>query len=101
MNTTELAVRRLRQGNSISPFVKRIDTVTAKFPAFTNHLYTTYNAVEYDGALSVPLTQLEMACSLADIQLEMECSLAEIGISPPERPQGKDADDACQTAGRD
>ncbi|KAG6885102.1 hypothetical protein C0993_005869 [Termitomyces sp. T159_Od127] len=48
MSSTELAVRRLRQENGISPFVKQIDTVAAEFPAFTNYLYTTYNAFEHD-----------------------------------------------------
>lgn len=48
MGSTELAVRRLRQENVIAPFVKQIDTVAAEFPAFTNYLYTTYNAVEHD-----------------------------------------------------
>ncbi|KAI0791409.1 carbamoyl-phosphate synth [Abortiporus biennis] len=48
MGSTELAVRRIRQENSIMPFVKQIDTVAAEFPAFTNYLYTTYNAVEHD-----------------------------------------------------
>ncbi|KAF9446648.1 aspartate carbamoyltransferase [Macrolepiota fuliginosa MF-IS2] len=48
LSSTELAVRRLRQEAGISPFVKQIDTVAAEFPAFTNYLYTTYNAVEHD-----------------------------------------------------
>lgn len=48
MSSTELAVRRLRQEFTISPFVKQIDTVAAEFPAFTNYLYTTYNAIEHD-----------------------------------------------------
>ncbi|KIJ53375.1 hypothetical protein M422DRAFT_25753 [Sphaerobolus stellatus SS14] len=48
LNSTELAVRRLRQEHAITPFVKQIDTVAAEFPAFTNYLYTTYNAVEND-----------------------------------------------------
>ncbi|EJF60824.1 carbamoyl-phosphate synthase [Dichomitus squalens LYAD-421 SS1] len=48
MGTTELAVRRLRQEHGVAPFVKQIDTVAAEFPAFTNYLYTTYNAVEHD-----------------------------------------------------
>ncbi|KAF9039240.1 carbamoyl-phosphate synthase [Panaeolus papilionaceus] len=48
ISSTELAVRRLRQECSIAPFVKQIDTVAAEFPAFTNYLYTTYNAVEHD-----------------------------------------------------
>lgn len=48
VKSTELAVRRLRQEFGISPFVKQIDTVAAEFPAFTNYLYTTYNAVEHD-----------------------------------------------------
>ncbi|THH14748.1 hypothetical protein EW146_g5629 [Bondarzewia mesenterica] len=48
MGTNELAVRRLRQENSIFPFVKQIDTVAAEFPAVTNYLYTTYNAIEHD-----------------------------------------------------
>ncbi|KAF5378956.1 hypothetical protein D9757_008752 [Collybiopsis confluens] len=48
LRSTELAVRRLRQELGISPFVKQIDTVAAEFPAFTNYLYTTYNAIEND-----------------------------------------------------
>ncbi|KAG8215751.1 hypothetical protein J3R82DRAFT_7649 [Butyriboletus roseoflavus] len=48
IGSTEFAVRRLRQEMSISPFVKQIDTVAAEFPAFTNYLYTTYNAAEHD-----------------------------------------------------
>jgi carbamoyl-phosphate synthase/aspartate carbamoyltransferase len=48
MGSTELAVRRLRQEACIAPFVKQIDTVAAEFPAFTNYLYTTYNAIEHD-----------------------------------------------------
>ncbi|KAF7305517.1 Bifunctional pyrimidine biosynthesis protein [Mycena chlorophos] len=48
MGSTELAVRRLRQENGIAPWVKQIDTVAAEFPAFTNYLYTTYNASEHD-----------------------------------------------------
>jgi carbamoyl-phosphate synthase/aspartate carbamoyltransferase len=48
MGSTELAWRRLRQEASISPFVKQIDTVAAEFPALTNYLYTTYNAIEHD-----------------------------------------------------
>ncbi|KAG5636336.1 hypothetical protein H0H81_008387 [Sphagnurus paluster] len=48
IGTIELAVRRRRQENGITPFVKQIDTVAAEFPAFTNYLYTTYNAFEHD-----------------------------------------------------
>jgi carbamoyl-phosphate synthase/aspartate carbamoyltransferase len=48
LGTNELAVRRLREEHSVFPFVKQIDTVAAEFPAFTNYLYTTYNAVEHD-----------------------------------------------------
>ncbi|KAL0578161.1 Carbamoyl-phosphate synthase [Marasmius crinis-equi] len=48
LGSTELAVRRLRQEFSIMPFVKQIDTVAAEFPAFTNYLYTTYNAIAHD-----------------------------------------------------
>ncbi|KAG8945336.1 hypothetical protein FRC04_000871 [Tulasnella sp. 424] len=48
LKSNELAVRRLRQENYIAPFVKQIDTVAAEFPAFTNYLYTTYNASEHD-----------------------------------------------------
>lgn len=46
--STELAVRRRRQELGITPFVKQIDTVAAEFPAHTNYLYMTYNAVEHD-----------------------------------------------------
>ncbi|WFD18716.1 Carbamoyl-phosphate synthase [Malassezia caprae] len=47
-SSAELAVRRRRQELGIMPFVKQIDTVAAEFPAQTNYLYTTYNAVEHD-----------------------------------------------------
>ncbi|BEI82121.1 hypothetical protein CcaverHIS002_0212810 [Cutaneotrichosporon cavernicola] len=52
INSNELAVRRLRSDARISPFVKQIDTVAAEFPAFTNYLYTTYNASEHDVAFN-------------------------------------------------
>ena len=48
LGSTELAVRRIRQETGIFPFVKQIDTVAAEFPAFTNYLYMTYNAIEHD-----------------------------------------------------
>ncbi|PCH34671.1 carbamoyl-phosphate synth [Wolfiporia cocos MD-104 SS10] len=48
LGSTELAVRRLRQEYGVMPYVKQIDTVAAEFPAYTNYLYTTYNAVEHD-----------------------------------------------------
>ncbi|CAO3654517.1 unnamed protein product [Mucor hiemalis] len=48
INSNELSVRRLRQEFGVTPFVKQIDTVAAEFPAFTNYLYMTYNAVEHD-----------------------------------------------------
>ncbi|TPX36357.1 carbamoyl-phosphate synthase (glutamine-hydrolysing) [Synchytrium microbalum] len=46
--STELAIRALRQSHKITPFVKRIDTLAAEFPASTNYLYTTYNASSDD-----------------------------------------------------
>lgn len=46
--SAELAVRRRRQELGIVPYVKQIDTVAAEFPAQTNYLYMTYNAVEHD-----------------------------------------------------
>ena len=46
--SNELAVRGLRTEAGVTPFVKQIDTVAAEFPAHTNYLYTTYNAVEHD-----------------------------------------------------
>ncbi|KFH66963.1 carbamoyl-phosphate synthase small subunit [Podila verticillata NRRL 6337] len=48
ISSNELSVRRLRTDAGIIPFVKQIDTVAAEFPAFTNYLYMTYNAVEHD-----------------------------------------------------
>lgn len=44
----ELDVRKLRKSYGIVPFVKRIDTLAAEFPADTNYLYTTYNAIKSD-----------------------------------------------------
>jgi carbamoyl-phosphate synthase large subunit len=45
---TEDEVRALRKSLKVTPFVKRIDTLAAEFPAHTNYLYTTYNATTHD-----------------------------------------------------
>jgi carbamoyl-phosphate synthase large subunit len=48
VKSTEDIVRAHRKSLGITPFVKRIDTLAAEFPAHTNYLYTTYNASEHD-----------------------------------------------------
>ncbi|KAI6875676.1 Carbamoyl-phosphate synthase arginine-specific large [Hortaea werneckii] len=48
VNCTEDEVRARRKHFGITPFVKRIDTLAAEFPADTNYLYTTYNATSHD-----------------------------------------------------
>lgn len=50
LNTTEGDVRNFRKSQNppITPFVKRIDTLAAEYPAHTNYLYTTYNASAHD-----------------------------------------------------
>lgn len=48
VNATEDAVRGARKAFGITPFVKRIDTLAAEYPAHTNYLYTTYNASTHD-----------------------------------------------------
>ncbi|PWN47839.1 putative arginine-specific carbamoyl-phosphate synthetase, ammonia chain [Violaceomyces palustris] len=47
-NCKETDVRAHRKALGITPFVKRIDTVAAEYPAQTNYLYTTYNASTHD-----------------------------------------------------
>ncbi|KAG9319502.1 hypothetical protein KVV02_008611 [Mortierella alpina] len=46
--STEDVIRQSRKQMGITPFVKRIDTLAAEFPADTNYLYTTYNASSHD-----------------------------------------------------
>ncbi len=46
----EQVVRERRQGMSIRPCVKQIDTLAAEFPAKSNYLYMTYNGTENDVA---------------------------------------------------
>lgn len=48
VNSTEDKVRSLRLEFGIRPWVKKIDTLAAEFPADTNYLYTTYNASTHD-----------------------------------------------------
>lgn len=48
VGSTEDDVRARRTGFGIRPWVKRIDTLAAEFPADTNYLYTTYNASSHD-----------------------------------------------------
>jgi carbamoyl-phosphate synthase large subunit len=48
VNSTEDDVRARRTSFGVRPFVKKIDTLAAEFPANTNYLYTTYNATTHD-----------------------------------------------------
>lgn len=48
VHSTEDKVRALRLSYGIRPWVKKIDTLAAEFPADTNYLYTTYNASTHD-----------------------------------------------------
>lgn len=48
VKSTEAEVRAARKAMGVTPFVKRIDTVAAEYPAQTNYLYTTYNASTHD-----------------------------------------------------
>lgn len=48
VNTSEDVVRAARKAHGVTPFVKRIDTLAAEYPAHTNYLYTTYNASTHD-----------------------------------------------------
>ena len=48
VNSTEDEVRARRKGFGVRPYVKKIDTLAAEFPADTNYLYTTYNATSND-----------------------------------------------------
>ncbi len=44
----EHTIRAKRKEFGILPFVKQIDTLAAEYPAKTNYLYLTYNAVSHD-----------------------------------------------------
>lgn len=48
IGSTEDKVRIYRKSLGVTPFVKRIDTLGAEYPAETNYLYTTYNATCHD-----------------------------------------------------
>jgi carbamoyl-phosphate synthase large subunit len=48
VSSSEDDVRARRKSMGITPFVKRIDTLAAEYPATTNYLYTTYNASSHD-----------------------------------------------------
>lgn len=48
VNSNEDDVRARRKNFGVRPWVKKIDTLAAEFPADTNYLYTTYNASSHD-----------------------------------------------------
>ncbi|CAK7239673.1 MAG: carbamoyl-phosphate synthase (glutamine-hydrolyzing) cpa2 [Sporothrix thermara] len=56
VGSTENDVRALRRQFGIHPWVKKIDTLAAEFPANTNYLYTTYNASTHDINFDEPST---------------------------------------------
>ncbi|MEK6926587.1 MAG: carbamoyl-phosphate synthase (glutamine-hydrolyzing) large subunit [Nanoarchaeota archaeon] len=51
-NTLKKDILSFRHENNIFPFIKKIDTLAAEYPAQTNYLYTTYNSVEDDVKIS-------------------------------------------------
>ncbi|GAI68733.1 unnamed protein product, partial [marine sediment metagenome] len=48
MGVDTIFIRQMRRRLNIHPFVKRIDTLAAEWPAVTNYLYLTYSASEHD-----------------------------------------------------
>jgi carbamoyl-phosphate synthase large subunit len=48
MGVETIQIRNLRRRLKIDPFVKRIDTLAAEWPAITNYLYLTYAGSEHD-----------------------------------------------------
>lgn len=48
VKSSENVVRAHRKSLGVTPWVKRIDTLAAEYPAHTNYLYTTYNASQHD-----------------------------------------------------
>ncbi|XP_065112262.2 multifunctional protein CAD isoform X2 [Paramisgurnus dabryanus] len=54
VQSTELAVRKMRRDWKILPVVKQIDTVAAEWPAQTNYLYLTYHGSESDVVFEEP-----------------------------------------------
>ncbi|XP_048841170.1 CAD protein [Brienomyrus brachyistius] len=54
IQSTELAVRKLRHDWKILPVVKQIDTVAAEWPAHTNYLYLTYHGIKSDLTFGEP-----------------------------------------------
>ena len=48
VNSNEAAVRAHCKSLGVTPSVKRINTLAAKFPAYMNYLYMTYNASKHD-----------------------------------------------------
>jgi len=48
MKVDTIFIRQMRRRLSVKPYVKRIDTLAAEWPAITNYLYLTYSASEHD-----------------------------------------------------
>jgi len=48
MGVKSIFIRQMRRRLNIQPYVKRIDTLAAEWPAVTNYLYLTYSASEHD-----------------------------------------------------
>lgn len=48
MGVDTIFIRQMRRRLGIQPYVKRIDTLAAEWPAITNYLYLTYSASEHD-----------------------------------------------------
>jgi len=48
MGVDTIFIRQMRKKLGIIPYVKRIDTLAAEWPATTNYLYLTYSGSEHD-----------------------------------------------------
>ncbi|KAG8856190.1 carbamoyl-phosphate synthase (glutamine-hydrolyzing) cpa2 [Serendipita sp. 411] len=94
---SEDAVRSHRKSFGVTPFVKRIDTLAAEYPATTNYLYTTYNASEHDLEFTDKGTMvLGSGVYRIGSSVEFDC----VGVDQPEWAEVATVDEAKAFANR-
>lgn len=71
--SSELVVRKQRYEANIRPFVKKVDTVSAEYPASTNYLYLTYNATESDHDQTADVLVLGSGVYRIGSSVEFDC----------------------------
>ena len=89
IKTSEVVVHKKRIESNIKPYVKRVDTVAAEWPAITNYLYLTYNGSANDIDVATNVGVMVLGSGVYRIGSSVEFDCCAVGCVQQLRKMGK------------